>query len=140
MARRYYNGAVRNNNVAVETFPGNLIASRFGFSKSEFFEIEDQADRAVPEGVVPVEGPVAMSRWVVCLVAAVAMLVGGTAAHAEEQILSFLADVTVEKSGALLVSETIEVNAEGNEIRRGIYRDIPLRTTDENGLWDSERL
>ncbi len=49
MARRYYNGAVRNNNVAVETFPGNLIASRFGFSKSEFFEIEEAADRAVPK-------------------------------------------------------------------------------------------
>jgi LemA protein len=49
MARRYYNGAVRNNNVAVESFPGNLIAGRFGFGKSEFFEIEEAADRAVPK-------------------------------------------------------------------------------------------
>ena len=49
LARRYYNGAVRNNNIAVDTFPSNLIASRFGFTKSEFFEIEDAADRAVPK-------------------------------------------------------------------------------------------
>jgi len=49
MSRRYYNGATRNNNVAVESFPGNLIAGRFGFSKAEFFEIDDQADRAVPK-------------------------------------------------------------------------------------------
>lgn len=49
MARRYYNGAVRNLNVAVESFPSNLIAGRFGFEKAEFFEIEDAAERAVPK-------------------------------------------------------------------------------------------
>lgn len=49
MARRYYNGAVRNLNVAVESFPSNLIAGRFGFEKAEYFEIEDAAERAVPK-------------------------------------------------------------------------------------------
>jgi LemA protein len=49
LARRYYNGAVRNLNVAVESFPGNLIAGRFGFEKAEYFEIEDAAERAVPK-------------------------------------------------------------------------------------------
>ncbi|TYC67610.1 LemA family protein [Stappia sp. BW2] len=49
MARRYYNGAVRNLNVAVESFPSNLIASQFKFEKAEYFEIEDEADRAVPK-------------------------------------------------------------------------------------------
>ncbi len=49
MARRYYNGAVRNLNIAVESFPSNLIASGFSFRKAEFFEIDDAADRAVPE-------------------------------------------------------------------------------------------
>lgn len=48
MARRYYNGAVRNLNVAVESFPSNLIASQFKFDKAEYFEIENEADRAVP--------------------------------------------------------------------------------------------
>ncbi|MES0880090.1 LemA family protein [Roseibium sp. SCP14] len=48
MARRYYNGAVRGLNVAVESFPSNLIANQFKFEKAEYFEIEDDADRAVP--------------------------------------------------------------------------------------------
>ena len=47
MARRFYNGAVREMNVAVESFPGNLIAGMCKFSRRHFFEI-DLADRAVP--------------------------------------------------------------------------------------------
>jgi len=49
MARRYYNGAVRGLNVSVESFPSNLIAGQFGFEKAEYFEIEDEAERAVPK-------------------------------------------------------------------------------------------
>ena len=49
LARRYYNGAVRNLNIATESFPGVLIARQFGFTQAEFFEIEDAGDRAVPE-------------------------------------------------------------------------------------------
>ena len=49
LARRYYNGTVRNLNIQVESFPSNIIAGMFDFSKAEFFEIEDPADRAVPE-------------------------------------------------------------------------------------------
>ncbi|GAA0778371.1 LemA family protein [Roseibium denhamense] len=49
MARRYYNGAVRGLNVAVESFPSNLIATQFKFEKAEYFEIEDAAERAVPK-------------------------------------------------------------------------------------------
>jgi LemA protein len=48
MARRYYNGAARDLNVKVESFPSNLVAGQFGFSKREFFEITNEADRAVP--------------------------------------------------------------------------------------------
>ena len=47
MARRYYNGATRNLNVAIESFPSNLIAELFGFRKRDYFEI-DLASRAVP--------------------------------------------------------------------------------------------
>ena len=49
LARRYYNGAVRNLNVAVESFPSNLVARQFNFDKAEYFELEDDADRAVPK-------------------------------------------------------------------------------------------
>jgi LemA protein len=48
LARRYYNGAVRNLNTAVESFPQNVIASTFKFEKDEYFELENEADRAVP--------------------------------------------------------------------------------------------
>ena len=48
MSRRYYNGAARDLNVKVESVPSNIIASQFGFSKREYFEIEDPAGRAVP--------------------------------------------------------------------------------------------
>lgn len=48
MARRYYNGAARDLNVKVESFPSNLVAGQFGFSKREYFEIANEADRAVP--------------------------------------------------------------------------------------------
>ncbi|HLV82691.1 MAG TPA: LemA family protein, partial [Devosia sp.] len=48
MARRYYNGATRNLNVMVESFPSNLVANNFGFQKAEYFELEADADRAVP--------------------------------------------------------------------------------------------
>ena len=48
LARRYYNGAVRNLNIAVESFPSNLVAGRVGFEKAEFFELESPAERAVP--------------------------------------------------------------------------------------------
>ncbi|MEL7539927.1 MAG: LemA family protein [Pseudomonadota bacterium] len=47
MARRFYNGAVREMNVAVESFPSNLVAGLFGFAQRKFFEI-NMADRAVP--------------------------------------------------------------------------------------------
>jgi LemA protein len=49
MSRRYYNGAVRNLNTMVESFPTNLIAQQFRFQKSEFFEIGDAAAREVPK-------------------------------------------------------------------------------------------
>lgn len=49
LSRRYYNGAVRNNNVLVESFPSNLVANQFSFGKAEYFEIEDAADKAVPK-------------------------------------------------------------------------------------------
>ena len=49
MARRYYNGTVRNNNVLVESFPTNLVANAFSFQKADFFEIEDQKVRDVPK-------------------------------------------------------------------------------------------
>jgi LemA protein len=49
MARRYYNGAVRNLNTMVQAFPSNLVASQFSFEEREYFEIEEPSDRGVPK-------------------------------------------------------------------------------------------
>ncbi|HTT47268.1 MAG TPA: LemA family protein [Pseudolabrys sp.] len=49
MARRYYNGAVRNLNVLVQSFPSNLIAGVFGFSQRDFFELSDAGERNAPQ-------------------------------------------------------------------------------------------
>lgn len=49
MARRYYNGAARDLNVKVESFPSNLVANTFKFEQADYFEIENDADRAVPK-------------------------------------------------------------------------------------------
>ncbi len=49
LSRRYYNGAVRNFNTMIESFPSNFIADFFRFAKAEFFEIGDQAARQVPK-------------------------------------------------------------------------------------------
>ena len=42
-SRRFYNGGVRDLNTKIETFPVNLVAGMFNFSKREFFEVEDRA-------------------------------------------------------------------------------------------------
>ena len=63
-----------------------------------------------------------MLRLVIAAFVAVAL---PAAAHAEERIGRYSSDVRVEKDGALDVTETIEVNAEGIAIRHGIYRDFP---------------
>ena len=48
-ARRYYNGAVRDNNNMVESFPSNIVANLFKFSLAEFFEIELSSQRSAPD-------------------------------------------------------------------------------------------
>jgi uncharacterized membrane protein YgcG len=54
-------------------------------------------------------------------------------ALAEEAITSFSTDVTLRTDGSVDVIETIVVRAEGIEIRRGIFRDIPtLLVNDDN--------
>jgi LemA protein len=49
LARRYYNGAVRDFNVMIEQMPSNLVANFGGFKTAPFFQIENEADRAVPK-------------------------------------------------------------------------------------------
>jgi LemA protein len=48
-ARRFYNGNVRDYNTALQTFPTNILAGIFRFTPEQYFELADQADRAVPQ-------------------------------------------------------------------------------------------
>ena len=45
---------------------------------------------------------------------------------AREEIRNFTSDLVLHTDGSVDVTETIDINAEGDEIRRGIYRDIPV--------------
>jgi LemA protein len=48
MARRYHNGSVRDYNIAVESFPSNVVAALFAFQPEEFFQVESATERGVP--------------------------------------------------------------------------------------------
>jgi LemA protein len=47
-ARRYYNGAVRDFNTAIQRLPTSIIAGMFNFQAMQFFEAGDE-DREVPQ-------------------------------------------------------------------------------------------
>ena len=49
LARRYYNGSVREYNTRTEVFPASIIARQFGFGKADFFELENAAERKAPQ-------------------------------------------------------------------------------------------
>lgn len=54
-------------------------------------------------------------------------------ASAAETIRSFISNIQLLKDGTVHVTETITVGAEGNKIKRGIYRDIPTVLINPDG-------
>jgi uncharacterized membrane protein YgcG len=62
-----------------------------------------------------------------------ALVLGAGPAAAQERITSFVSDVAVQQDSSLEVTETIDIVSEGNQIRRGIYRDFPTRYRGRNG-------
>ncbi len=53
---------------------------------------------------------------------------------AQERILDFASEISIEANGAVLVVETIVVQVEGQQIKRGILRDFPTRYENQRGL------
>jgi LemA protein len=47
-ARRFYNGNVRDYNTKLQVFPTNLFASMFGFTKKDFFDIDEKGIEGQP--------------------------------------------------------------------------------------------
>ncbi|MBY5766862.1 DUF2207 domain-containing protein [Rhizobium leguminosarum] len=64
---------------------------------------------------------------------ALLLMLTAPVAFAAEVIDSFASDIALDKTGAMSVTETITVNAEGNQINHGIFRDFPLYFTDAAG-------
>lgn len=56
--------------------------------------------------------------------------------NSKELIREFHSDITLHPSGLIEVTETIEVKAEGIQIRRGIFRDFP---TQYMGAWLTQK-
>ena len=50
-----------------------------------------------------------------------------------ERILSFHSDIDIAADGSMMVTETIRVRAEGDRIRRGLFREFPTRYSDDAG-------
>jgi LemA protein len=50
-ARRFYNGAARDLNVKIQTFPTNIFAGMLGFKPRDFFEVDGAEAAAVSEPV-----------------------------------------------------------------------------------------
>jgi LemA protein len=48
-ARQGYNDQVLFYNNKIQMFPSNIIAGMFSFAKREYFEIENEAERSVPQ-------------------------------------------------------------------------------------------
>ncbi len=48
-SRRFYNTVVRDYNIAIKKFPAVLIASMLGFTKKDFFELDEEQNKVVQE-------------------------------------------------------------------------------------------
>lgn len=48
-SRRFYNGSVRDLNIKIKTFPTNIFAGMLGFTKREFFELDEAENEAVKQ-------------------------------------------------------------------------------------------
>src|ERR1700744_1161507 len=49
MARRYYNGTVRDYNVSIQQFPSSVVAGIGGFTAQQFFQLDSASDREAPK-------------------------------------------------------------------------------------------
>ena len=49
LARRYYNGSVRDINIAVRSFPSMIVAGMMGQKPVGYFEVESSDEREVPQ-------------------------------------------------------------------------------------------
>lgn len=73
-------------------------------------------------------------RWIV-LASFMCLAFGVNNLQARERILSYTANIEVMANSDLIVEEIIKVRSERRSIRRGIYRDFPIRYKAAMGSW-----
>ena len=49
LSRRYYNGTARNYNSTLQSFPTNIVARLLGFTKVQYFELNNNEERENPK-------------------------------------------------------------------------------------------
>jgi uncharacterized membrane protein YgcG len=67
------------------------------------------------------------------LFAVLATMILALPLRAQERIISYNSEIEIHKDGSIDVTEHIKVHADGNQIRRGIYRDFPTTYKDRFG-------
>ncbi|NLW49969.1 MAG: LemA family protein [Candidatus Brocadiaceae bacterium] len=48
-ARQFYNDQTMQYNIRIQSFPANILAGMFNFARKDLFELESEAERAVPK-------------------------------------------------------------------------------------------
>ena len=118
MARRYYNGTVRDYNISIQSFPDVLVARLTGFHEEHFFEAEAPKRRpsagSFPGGRHEHAHPLALRCF---------RAVAAEPARAMERIERFVSDVDVQRNGDLWSPRPS--GRRGRQIKRGILRDFP---------------
>ncbi|MCD4825956.1 MAG: DUF2207 domain-containing protein [Phycisphaerae bacterium] len=71
-------------------------------------------------------------RTILLAVTVLSLSTAASAQDYDERVLSFHSDIVVNKDSSLTVTETIHVLALGKNIKRGIYRDFPIK---KNSVW-----
>jgi uncharacterized membrane protein YgcG len=74
-----------------------------------------------------------LARFIAGSIFSLVLWHGIQSACATEKISGFASDITINDDASLLITEVIEVVAEGRDIRRGIYRDLPTSYKDRFG-------
>ncbi|MFD1745810.1 DUF2207 domain-containing protein [Rhizobium helianthi] len=77
--------------------------------------------------------PSAVIRLVLLLLLQAALLGFAFEARAAEYIAAYRSEIQIARQGDVTVTEIITVNAEGHDIKRGIFRDFPLYMLDRQG-------
>ena len=124
MARRYYNGTVRDLNIAIQSFPEYAGVASARVQGGAVLRARGPRRRGRAATSPSREAEAMLLRK-----AALALLAAADAARPASSrrsaFCSSSATCRCERNGDLIVTETIRVQAEGREIRRGILRDFP---------------